>query len=76
MTILTHKQRGKQMQINVMTKTELIAMINEIPDGEDIIFEAVVGDSFNFSCRPTVFINNDDGDWRFRLNGDSDWNMA
>ncbi len=57
-----------------MTKEQLIELIQSIPDGQHITFEAVVGDSFNFGCEARVFQNQDDGDWRFRLNGDKDWN--
>lgn len=56
----------------MITKEKLLKIISEIPDGEKIQVESVIGESFNFNCSVRVFINDDDGNYRLRVEAKKD----
>lgn len=58
----------------MIRKSELIKLLDTIPGDPDITVESVLGDSFNFDCRIRVFFNDDDEDWRLRVEADIDEN--
>ena len=49
-------------------KEDLLKLINQLPDGELIQVEAVLGEEvFDFDCSIRTFVNEDDGSWRLRV---------
>lgn len=57
-----------------LTKSELLDLLKDVKDDEKIQFESIVesgrGYVGDYDCEVEVFFNEDDQNWRLRLDGD------
>ena len=58
-------------------KSDIINALSHIKNHEYVRLEVVIGESFNFTdCNIRTFRNDDDGDWRLRVEADTDQSIV